>query len=121
MSLKRFLTGNPGNLKEYVDIVNSRGNRLKTNVVLHAWNQAEQTGGETFQGEIVYSYGNMTEVILDKDVRYKKGFDYFSSDISRIFNGERYLDAVMASIQPDLKILRENNINFNIIKVNNVS
>jgi hypothetical protein len=68
MSLKRFLTGKPGNIKEFAEMVKGKG--LPVTVLFYIRREFLLNLSTALHGEIIYSVGSFEKTLTRENIRF---------------------------------------------------
>lgn len=108
MSLKKLLTGQPGNIKEFAEM--AKPVEQKVNVLVDVWNIMAPYGSIIIKGEVKYSCSNRK----GKYLKYSSRKRNLGGILSGYWTGERMIDALLDQERPNFNYLRQQGWNLNI-------
>ncbi len=114
MSLRKFFTGKPGNIQEFVDAISERSPReSKVDVLIESWTEQLQTGDVAFRGRIIYYYRTKEDVISGRSIKLLQrdrsigGEALFPEGWTR----EEYKNELAKQVKPNVEYLSRRGIN----------
>lgn len=130
MTIKKLLTGQPGNIKEFVDMTKSKN--LPVNVLFHTWCDQGQGGDEFIRGRIIYSAGNIDEILSGNGIKYTQNHDRVFKEriergkigrlkidhLKRYFTGSEIIEIMQEEAHKNLEHLTNNQIKYQLRVVN---
>ena len=112
MSLKRLITGKPGNIREFAQMTKETG-ITDVDILFHSLSNPGLTGDEIMDGRIIYSSGNYEQVLGGRNLEYIQQHDRVRTE-KRMYTGEEMITELMIEAEPNLDYLNEQNIGYNI-------
>jgi len=122
MTVKKLLTGQPGNIREFADMV--KGKKLPVNVLFHTWYEQGMGGDELMRGRIIYSAGNIEDVLSNNNIKYvqnhNRAFKEIIEDgqLKKYFTGNEIIRIMQGEVQKNLEHLTNSQIKYQLRVVN---
>lgn len=112
MSLIRFLTGNPGNFKEFLEV--AKKDKSSVNVIFHAYDDMNQLGDELIKGQVFYSCRGKDSKSNFKKYRLRlRPLIMGGGLFDRQWTGRRMLKTLTETQEDNLNLLKKEGINYN--------
>lgn len=111
MSLRKLLTGQPGNIQEFATM--SKSTTIPIEILINTWSEDTQVGLEILKNKIIYVCGTFEHIIARHEIRYQDEVDRLDFEY-KYYNLEQYTQEVRKLIKLKLDYLSSQGLKYNL-------